>query len=432
MYYKILPNGLTVIIDNINYLKRVSALLSVNVGVRHDPEKLQGLSHFLEHMVCEGTKTKGHETSVLLNNVIAMVGGIKDAWTNYEYTTYGFTVLKDGLTTGLDVIADMIKNSIIDPLTIEKERKVILEEFNMRRGRPDSVQYEDYHNTVFKGHPIGRTTIGTQENINHISRDDLIHHMNKLYTAANMTLTIVGNVENQEQIVEQIEALFGDITTGVRNIENNHKPIFNATEIREEIAEKNGTKLIIGFPLSASSNIKEDITIQLMTNILCRGQGSRLWERLRIKEDGLVYGVNMYNYRYSDTGICFIKSETRDVNLVLEIIIDELLKISSSDVNDEELCRVKKRYEFNNTDRSSEQKINIYMDNLKQYGRVISTEEATAALNEINKQDIKRVAANIFSHQPTISTSGKVSEQKPYVYFCDLLKQGKEHLLTEY
>ncbi len=191
-----LSNGLRVITDTIKGTESVTALVLVKAGSRWEDKSINGISHFLEHMFFKGAKK--YKDAKAVSEAIDSVGGDFNAFTSKEYAGYFVKVAVDHRKLALDVLSDMMLHSRFDQAEIEKERGVILEEFNMYQDTPMYQVAWDFERAIFGDQPIGWDEVGTKDVIKALQREDFVKYKEALYTPSQMVLCLAGNVDHEE------------------------------------------------------------------------------------------------------------------------------------------------------------------------------------------------------------------------------------------
>src|SRR5215216_5534827 len=187
---------------------------SVSIGVwlargsRHEPQEQSGIAHFVEHMLFKGTGTRSAED---IAQTIDSIGGQMDAFTAKEYASYYIKVLDEHLPLAIDILADIVRNPKFSEEDIEREKKVVLEEIKMVEDTPDDLVHELFTENFWVDHPLGRPILGTKETVEALTQDGLRGYFTDVYSAPNMIIAAVGNVEHQ-QVRELVEAAFGTVS----------------------------------------------------------------------------------------------------------------------------------------------------------------------------------------------------------------------------
>ena len=196
-----LENGLTIIGEEIPYLKSISLGIWVKAGSIIETKENSGVSHFIEHMLFKGTKNR---SSKELAREIDNLGGILNAFTSKECTCFYVKLLDEHIDIGIDVLSDMILNSCFDKKDIEKEKSVILEELKMYEDSPDDLSYDLLLENIYKDHSLGMNILGDRNTLKNFKRENILDYYNKYYVPNNSVISICGNF-NFEEILEKIK-----------------------------------------------------------------------------------------------------------------------------------------------------------------------------------------------------------------------------------
>ncbi|MCL5036557.1 MAG: insulinase family protein, partial [Chloroflexi bacterium] len=185
----VLPNGMKVITEKLPIFRSVSIGVWVNVGTRCEKVSQNGYSHFLEHMTFKGTKSRSARE---IAEIFDSVGGQLNAFTEKEQTCYYARVVDKYLPLSIEIIADMLQNSLFDPEDIEKERGVVLEEIKMYEDSPEEMVFDLFNQVLMNSHPLGMPIIGTKNVVEKLNRKALLEYMNDYYTADNIIICAAG------------------------------------------------------------------------------------------------------------------------------------------------------------------------------------------------------------------------------------------------
>ncbi|MGE5544479.1 MAG: M16 family metallopeptidase, partial [Bacillota bacterium] len=202
---RVLPNGATVVTEEIPYVRSAAIGVFVKVGSKHEPAELNGISHFIEHMLFKGTESMNARQ---IAESFEKMGGQLNAYTSKEHTCFYARVLDESLYEAMDVLFDMLFNSAMNERDVETERGVIVEEINMYEDTPDELIHDIFAQTIMAGHPLGRPILGHEETIASLSRDTINQYYRAFYHPANMVFAVVGNI-NSEQVFERLAGYRG-------------------------------------------------------------------------------------------------------------------------------------------------------------------------------------------------------------------------------
>jgi predicted Zn-dependent peptidase len=381
-----LDNGLTILSEYVPYVRSLSAGILVKTGSRYESDDQAGITHFLEHMLFKGTATRN---SFKLANDIESRGGMINAATSNEYTSYYVRGLDKEVNTILDVLGDLILNPIFPAEELEKEKKVVIEEIKMYNDSPEDFVFEQFISQIFKNHALGRPILGFEETINMYSREKLYDYMRRFYTPNNMIVSVAGNV-NHDQIVESINKQFGSLQSNADFAKTDEIPSFtkDKVELRKEIEQ---THLVIG-RRGLSSTSEERFKFLLMNMIFGVGFSSRLYQNIREKY-GYCYSISPINQSFYDTGFFAVAAGTDEdyVDHLRELIFTEFKKMSDSPVLFDELDSAKAK--LNGLLLMGQESLNNRMNRMAKsemyYSRYISLDEIEKNITQVSENDIQ-------------------------------------------
>lgn len=332
-----LDNGLRVVTTTMPTARSVSTAFFVGVGARHEAEPIQGASHFVEHMLFKGTRQRPTAKDVSVS--IEQLGGILNAETGKEVTVYWDKLSQRHWSTSIELLADVLRNSLFAPEEVEKERAVIVEELNMLFDSPVDWVHLLIDEAVWGDHPLGRDVGGTRESVQAMSRDNLVDYVDRSYSPDNTVVAVAGPIEHEE-IVARVRELLDDWqprppVDWERVPSGQVGPKFL---LRSKDTEQAHVCLAMpGVPYHDPDRYAYD----LLNVILGEGMSSRLFLELREKR-GLAYDVHSYVNRFRDTGSLVVYAGVdpgRAVNTV-ETALEELEKLRGG-VPAEEVGRAK-------------------------------------------------------------------------------------------
>jgi len=328
-----LSNGFRIVTEHMPGLASASIGVWVAAGGRHETPQQNGIAHFLEHMAFKGT---GKRSALQIAEAIEDVGGYINAYTSREVTAYYVRVLENDVALGLDVIADILRDPILDPREIEVERGVILQEIGQALDTPDDVIFDWLQEKAYPGQPIGRTILGPAERVSAFSQDDLKGFIGTHYGPEQMILSAAGAV-NHDEIVKLAEQLFGDMPA---------KPAFIMEKAKFQGGETRQTKTLeqahfaLGFE-SPGYRADDIYVAQIYASALGGGMSSRLFQEVR-ENRGLCYTIFAQAGAYADTGMMTVYAGTSASQLpeLANITIDEM-KRAASDMSPAEVARAR-------------------------------------------------------------------------------------------
>jgi predicted Zn-dependent peptidase len=337
----VLPSGVRILTEHVPGSQSVSVSFSVAVGSRDETNNHFGSTHFLEHLLFKGTKTR---TAMDIAVAFDSVGGSSNASTGKEHTSYYAKVQDKALPIAVEVIADMLTSSLIDETEFENERPVILEELAMNDDDPQDVVHEAFSTAVLGEHPLGRPIGGTIETITAVSRAAVWEHYQNNYRPQDLVVAAAGSVDHQEliKLVEQ------GLSTAGWDLGLQAKPVPRRLLNPAKISR--GSKLnVIHRPISqvnimvGSEGLYVDdprrYAMGVLNTVLGGGMSSRLFQEIREKR-GLAYSVYSFNQGYSDAATfgLYAGCSPAKAKEVTELMIAELDKVAQSGITSEELA----------------------------------------------------------------------------------------------
>lgn len=314
-----LSNGIRIIAEKIPHVRSIAMGIWVGTGSERESIQNNGISHFIEHMLFKGTKSR---TARQLAEAFDEIGGHVNAFTSKEVTCYYAKVLDQHFSIALEVLADMFYGSVFDEQEIEKEKKVIVEEIRMVEDTPDDLVHDLLSEASMANHSLGFPVLGTVETVESFTREDLIQYKKQMYHPHRIVIALAGNLP--DDFISLIEHYFNSAEAEPL-IETREKPLFTSqVKVKEKFTEQ--THLCIGMPGLAMKDSRI-YTLILLNNILGGNMSSRLFQEIR-EERGLAYSVYSYHSAHRDTGLFAVYAGTKHgqedevVTCVFEILDD--------------------------------------------------------------------------------------------------------------
>lgn len=414
----VLDNGIRVISEEINHVRSVSIGVWVRCGSRSENYTINGMAHFIEHMLFKGTKNR---SAFDIASEIDSVGGVMNAFTGKELTAFYIKIPDYHLAMAIDLLADILKNSLFDPAEIEKESSVVLQEISMVEDTPDDFIHDFFEKTFWNGHPLGLPVLGTKETVVNFGRDSLINFFTERYTGENITLTAAGNLKH-DVLVNLAKNTFGSLERkSIKELHN--KPLITpAVAVIEKDLEQE--HIIVGTTAPPSTSQLRYPAL-LMNIVLGGSMSSKLFQEIREKR-GLAYSISSYLVPYRDAGILGIYVATSEdkVKNVIGLIFEELDKLRSNLLTEKELHSAKELVKGNLllSMESTDNRMTKLAKNEILFGRNIPVEEIVKNIEAVSREDIKNLAGDIFSFDTiSLAALGKVSEKD----ITDLVKSVK-------
>lgn len=323
-------NGLRIVSEHIPHFRSVAVGVFVNTGSRDERPEENGITHFIEHLLFKGTKTRSAKD---IAREFDRIGGDLNAYTSKEYTCYYAKVLDHHAPLAVDVLADMFFNSVMDPVEIDKERLVVKEEISMTEDMADDDVHEQLWRVMYPDNAIGAPILGTVETLDRFSRQQILDYMERHYTPSNTVISVAGQIDHK--LLGQIEALFGSFER--KSPDNAHiLPNFvPGQSIKHKETEQ--AHICLGYP---GLSLQDDrlFALAVLNNIIGGSMSSRLFQEIR-EDRGLAYSVYSYHSAYSDHGTLAIYGGTADhqVGEVEELIRTSLQRMREGDISELEI-----------------------------------------------------------------------------------------------
>jgi predicted Zn-dependent peptidase len=389
-----LKNGLTVATAEMPHMASVSLGIWVGVGSRYEPRELNGVCHFIEHMLFKGTKRRSPKE---ISESVEGIGGYLNAFTSEEFTCFHARAAADRFPDLLDVLGDMFLNSRFAPADIAKERDVIKEEVAMYRDQPQHQVQEILNATVWPGHPLGRSITGTNRSLNEIRRESLLTFLNRNYVTGSVVIAAAGKLEHRK-VLKAVEHLS-------RRFKSGSRPVFapaisNQSEPRIRLITKKTeqTQIALGIRTCSRHDPRRH-ALRLLNAILGENMSSRLFQIIR-EDRGLAYSIYSTPSLFQDVGDLVISAglDADNVPRTLQLIRRELRRCTESLPGAAELRRARD-YVIGQTDlslESTDNQMNWIGEQLLGYGKITTAVNYKRRLEKVTPVQIRSVARDFF------------------------------------
>ena len=343
----VLSNGIRVIAIPMPSFESVTVLVMVKAGSRYETKDKNGISHFLEHMAFKGTKKR--PSAIQISTLIDGIGGEFNAFTGKETTGYYIKSSSNHIDLSLDVLSDMLTNSLLDKLEIDKERGVILEEINLYEDTPARKIGDIYEGLLYGDTPMGWDIAGEKDVIRKIQREDFLSYMSSLYSADNITVVLAGGIDSVKAVSDPVKTqtlvnkYFGKMLR-FKSLRYS-KVVENQTKPKVLIKEKKTEQAHIAVGVrTVPLEHKDQYALSILAAVLGGGMSSRLFHEVREKR-GLAYYVRSSSDHYSDCGtlVSMAGVDPKRAEEAVKVMIEEYDKVKSSKfkVQNDELKKAK-------------------------------------------------------------------------------------------
>ena len=331
-----LPNGLTVITEQMQHIRSASIGVWLQTGSRDEESESNGISHFIEHMVFKGTK---HRTAEEIARQVDSIGGNMDAFTAKECICFNVKVLDEHVPTALDILSDLVLNPVFDTADIARERGVIMEEIKMDEDNPDYLVHEIFTQNFWKDHPLGKPILGTKETVKRFERPSVVEAYGHRFAPGNIIVSAAGNLDH-DRFVELVTGHFEHMKPMKNGFHSSAPKIVSRIILRNKKALEQ-VQLCLGVPAHPIAHEKRHAGYILNT-LLGGGMSSRLFQNIRERQ-GLAYSIYSDLNPYRDTGCLAVYAGTSlsSASKVVQSVVSEFRKLKAEPVPEEELKRSK-------------------------------------------------------------------------------------------
>ena len=397
-----LDNGFRIVTERMPGLKSASLGVWVSAGCRNERLQQNGIAHFLEHMAFKGTKKRN---ALQIAEAIEDVGGYINAYTSREMTAYYVRVLEDDVPLALDVISDIVLNSVFDPKELEIERGVILQEIGQSLDTPDDIIFDWLQDTAYPDQAMGRAILGSTENVRSFSREDLQNFVTEHYGPEQMVLSAAGSVDH-DALVEEARSLFGDLNRTPKFSNEPSKFIGGEVRVIKDLEQAH-----FALSFESASYLDDNIyTAQIYSTALGGGMSSRLFQEIREKR-GLCYSIYASAGAFADSGMLTIYSGTssNDISGLANITIDEI-KRSASDMTDEEVARSRSQMKAGMLMglEGASARCERLARTILIFNRVPDLDEIVSKIDAVNAEHVKEFAQNLCNSSVAYALYGPV------------------------
>ncbi len=389
----VLPNGLIVLTERMEHLRSVAMGVWIKSGSRCEPAETCGISHFVEHMLFKGTRSRSAQ---LIAREMDSIGGNLDAFTGKETICFNVKSLAEHVPLALDVLTDLVLNPVFAAPDIERERGVILEEIKIDEDNPDVLVHEIFTQSFWKDHPLGKPILGTTKTVASLDQKSLFDYHGDRFHGGNIVFSAAGNLDHDrfaQAVADKFSALAGGETL--------HE--LPAPEASPRIVLKNKKSLeqvqiCLGVPAPPITDDNRYATLILNT-VLGGGMSSRLFQTIR-EERGMVYSIYSDLSPYRDTGTLLVYAGTSAGKTleVVDLILAEFGKLKQSPLAPEELTRAKDQLKGNillGLESSNSRMANLARQEMY-FHQFFTVDEIIARIDAVVASEVQTMAQRLF------------------------------------
>ncbi|MBT9587290.1 insulinase family protein [bacterium] len=376
----VLPNGIPLIVQESFSSPTVSLNIFIRVGSVYEPSPINGISHFYEHMFFRGTPTR---TGLRFKREIEALGGITNATTGRDYTHFYINLPKQYLRKGLELLADAYLHAECSQESVDAERLVVLEEYNLGLNQPARLMSDKLYSLVFSSHPYGRSIIGTEENLKSIGRTELIQFKRDFYVPARTKLVITGELDPQQVLVD-CQDLFGSYQA--KGSIDDKMPVQTPppeTVVLNEVSKGSQPQIALAFLGPGVKDRKDVQRIDLLSFMIGNGKASLLGKELDAAKTGRQGRVEYLTQAYPGMIVVSADAEAGKEDETLKKVDAVLQKVREGNFSDKDIKRAQKTltnlYRFGNETNAGK------ADNWGVYETIDKMDFSTTYMDDINK-----------------------------------------------
>ncbi|HUJ30364.1 MAG TPA: pitrilysin family protein [Candidatus Acidoferrum sp.] len=390
---KILPNGLVVLTELMEHVHSVSVGIWLRTGSRREPADLNGISHFIEHMVFKGTRRRTAED---IAREVDSVGGMLDAFTAKEMVCFNTRVLDEHLPKAFDILADMVLEPKFSEEDIERERSVILEEIRMTQDNPEDLVHELFTQNFWNPHPLGKPILGTPETVSAFTREKIQSWFGRWYTPNNIVVTAAGHLPHS-QMVDLVAERFAGLSPSKDGLPDAvpqaapHITLCQKNELEQ-------VHICIGVPALPMSDDRR-FAVSVLNNVLGGGMSSRLFQNIR-ERLGIAYAIFSELNAYRDAGMLSVYAGTslETAPQLVRSVLEEFRRLKDEPLTDEELRRAKDHLKGATllALEGTGQRMNSLARYHLYFNRYFTPQELIALLEKVTPRDVQQIAREFF------------------------------------
>src|SRR5579871_4136654 len=399
---QVLPHGLTVITERMEHIRSASIGIWLETGSRDEEAPINGISHFIEHMVFKGTR---HRTAEEIARQVDSIGGNMDAFTSKECICFNVKVLDDHLPVALEILCDLVLYPNFAEQDIARERGVILEEIKMDEDNPDYLVHEIFTQNFWKDHPLGKPLLGTKETVTRFERASVLDAYAHRFAPGNIIISAAGNLDH-DKFVELVTEKFQHMKPMSNGFHSSAPKIVSRIILRNKKALEQ-VQLCIGVPAHPIAHEKRHAGYILNT-LLGGGMSSRLFQNIRERQ-GLANSIYSDLNPYRDTGCLAVYAGTSLASAakVVQSVVQEFRKLKSDSVTEEELRRSKAQLKGSlmlSLESSTSRMSNLARQEMY-FDRFYDLDELIERIEAVTAEDLANLANEFFKPESVAVTA---------------------------
>jgi predicted Zn-dependent peptidase len=390
---EVLPNGLTILTEEMQQIRSTSIGIWIKTGSRHEESERNGISHFVEHMLFKGTTSRSAQD---IARQVDSIGGNMDAFTAKECICFNIKILDEHLPIAMDILSDLVLNPVFAAKDILRERGVILEEIKMDEDSPDYLVHEIFTQNFWKDHPLGKPILGTKETVRKFEQEMLFDYYGGFFYPGNMIIAAAGSL-NHERFAELVRQKFSHLKAKQNGFKQTAPQTFSKIIARNKKSLEQ-VQICMGVPALQIADDRRYVAYVLNT-LLGGGMSSRLFQNIR-ENQGLCYAIYSDLNSYRDTGCLSIFAGTSQewAPKVVESVVGEFRNLKKESVSDEELSRAKAQLKGSlmlSLESSTARMSNLARQEMY-FDRFFSLDEIIERIESVTADQLQTMAEDLF------------------------------------
>jgi len=404
----VLTDGIRVVTERMTEVRSVAVGIWVDTGSRNEAPERGGISHLIEHLVFKGTATRSAQE---IARVMDSVGGQMDAFTTKEHTCFYVQVLDEHLPLAVELLADILRNPRFDPVELEREKSVVLQEIKMVEDTPDDLVHELFAGRMWNGHPLARPILGTGTAVSGYGAETVRRHFQEEYVPARITVAVAGNVTH-DRVVDLFARCFDGFDRPAARREDarpaTHAGIHIVTKSLEQV------HLIAGFP-GLDHAAPARYALYLLNDIIGGSMSSRLFQEVRERQ-GLVYSIFSGTQAYRDAGLLYIYAATDPPNFakMVKVVLKELRALKKDGITPQELTHAKDhlRGSLMLSLESTSSRMNRLAKQEMHFGSFFTIDAMLSAIDSVRVEDLQTLIGDLLDEERlTLVTLGPLGRR---------------------
>lgn len=393
IHREVLPNGLTILTERMEHIRSVSIGIWVRTGSRHELPDHNGISHFLEHMVFKGTKSRSAQA---IAREVDSIGGNMDAFTAKECICFNIKVLDEHLPIALDILSDLVLNPVFDAKDIAREQGVILEEIKMDEDSPEYLVHEIFTQNFWKDHPLGKPILGTKDTVKRFQQEIVQDYYRQRFYPGNLIVSAAGSLDHAK-VVELVTERFHHLKPHSNGFHAEAPKTVSRIVTRNKKSLEQ-VQICMGVPAPHISDDRRYVSYILNT-MLGGGMSSRLFQTIR-EDRGLAYAIYSELNPYRDTGCMAVYAGTSMewAPKVVECVVSEFRNFKEHGVPEDELRRAKDQLKGSLmlSLESSTARMSNLARNAMYFDRFFTLDEIIERIEAVTAEDLMQLSQELF------------------------------------